>query len=452
MKRAVGVILALSLCLQLVGCKTIPKREEGGKESSSPQMESVQLERLSYKVPADWRKVKGDQGYYHYPQKENEAGFLSVLYSEQDVSAATDTEMLYDVYDAVLEGMEKGADSFHLIGKERVKLAGVEALKVNYTERFDPHGVYTLEAYIFVDPEKKGMYFAIFTASDALKEEMGAQIASITSSFRFGGKGISWGDASTSGGATESSSSAAAGDNSTGSSSQGAAGGQGGSSHAGASSSGQSSSVQSSAAQSDPSQSGGTPASGATAEQKKALSRAKSYLGSSAFSRQGLIKQLEYEKFSHEDAVYGADHCGADWNAQALKKAKSYLNTAAFSQPGLTHQLQYEGFTDEQAAYGVSNCGADWNAQALKKAKSYLNTAAFSQSGLTHQLKYEGFTDEQTAYGVNNCGANWNEQAVKKAKSYLKIFSYSRQELIDQLKYEGFTAEQAAYGADGAGL
>ena len=38
MKRAVGTILALALCLQLTGCKTILKREEGEKESTVPQL------------------------------------------------------------------------------------------------------------------------------------------------------------------------------------------------------------------------------------------------------------------------------------------------------------------------------------------------------------------------------------------------------------------------------
>ena len=53
---------------------------------------------------------------------------------------------------------------------------------------------------------------------------------------------------------------------------------------------------------------------------QNALKKAKSYLNYSAFSKQGLIEQLEYEKFSHEDAVYGVDNCGANWNEQVLKK------------------------------------------------------------------------------------------------------------------------------------
>ena len=54
----------------------------------------------------------------------------------------------------------------------------------------------------------------------------------------------------------------------------------------------------------------------------------------SAFSREGLIDQLMYEKFSTEEATYAADNCGADWNEQALKKALSYLDVSAFSYKG----------------------------------------------------------------------------------------------------------------------
>ena len=94
-----------------------------------------------------------------------------------------------------------------------------------------------------------------------------------------------------------------------------------------------------------------------TTGEKNALQRAKSYLRSSAFSYEGLIHQLEYEKFSHEEAVYGADNCGADWFEQAAKKAESYLKSSAFSRDGLIHQLEYEKFTHEQAVYGVEQNG-----------------------------------------------------------------------------------------------
>lgn len=94
-----------------------------------------------------------------------------------------------------------------------------------------------------------------------------------------------------------------------------------------------------------------------TLSQKNAVAKAKSYLNYTAFSYAGLIEQLEYEQFSHEDAVYGADHCGANWNEQAAKKAESYLKYSSFSRDGLIDQLLYEGFTQEEAEYGVSSVG-----------------------------------------------------------------------------------------------
>lgn len=100
-----------------------------------------------------------------------------------------------------------------------------------------------------------------------------------------------------------------------------------------------------------------TAAPAPTASQSNALRMAKQYLDYTAFSHSGLIEQLEYEGFSNTDATYGADNCGADWNAQAAKKAQEYLDYTAFSRQGLIEQLEYEGFTADQAAYGASAVG-----------------------------------------------------------------------------------------------
>lgn len=94
-----------------------------------------------------------------------------------------------------------------------------------------------------------------------------------------------------------------------------------------------------------------------TVSQKNAVKKAKSYLDFSAFSHDGLIKQLEFEGFLSADAIYGADNCGADWNEQAVKKAKSYLDFTAFSKQSLIEQLIFEGFTNEQAEYGARQVG-----------------------------------------------------------------------------------------------
>ena len=141
-----------------------------------------------------------------------------------------------------------------------------------------------------------------------------------------------------------------------------------------------------------------------TVSQRNAVKKGASYLKSSAFSRTGLIGQLQYEGFTLDDATYGTDAQNADWNVQAVKKGASYLKSSAFSRTGLIGQLEYEGFTADQATSGTDAQNADWNLQAGKKAASYLKSSAFSRSGLIDQLLYEGFTQEQAEYGVGTTG------------------------------------------------
>ena len=64
-----------------------------------------------------------------------------------------------------------------------------------------------------------------------------------------------------------------------------------------------------------------------------------------AFSYIGLQKQLKHEEFTSNEIKYAVDNCGADWNEQAFKSAKSYLEMSGFSKEGLIKQLEYEGFT-----------------------------------------------------------------------------------------------------------
>ena len=91
--------------------------------------------------------------------------------------------------------------------------------------------------------------------------------------------------------------------------------------------------------------------------QSNARESALSYVNYSAFSRTGLIRQLEYEGFSRSDATYGTDALNADWNEQAALSAQSYLDYSSFSRSGLIDQLIYEGFTKSQATYGVNAVG-----------------------------------------------------------------------------------------------
>lgn len=94
-----------------------------------------------------------------------------------------------------------------------------------------------------------------------------------------------------------------------------------------------------------------------TSGQKNAIGAARDYLDYSAFSRKGLIKQLQYEGYSSSDASFAVDHINADWNDQAVKSAKDYLEYDNFSRLSLINQLEYEGFTSAQAKYGVDKAG-----------------------------------------------------------------------------------------------
>ena len=100
-----------------------------------------------------------------------------------------------------------------------------------------------------------------------------------------------------------------------------------------------------------------SPVTSETTSQKNAVKKAKSYLDYTAFSHDGLVEQLEYEQFSHADAVYGADNSGGNWNEQAAKKAKSYMEYSSFSRGSLIEQLKYDKFTQEQAEYGANAVG-----------------------------------------------------------------------------------------------
>ena len=63
-----------------------------------------------------------------------------------------------------------------------------------------------------------------------------------------------------------------------------------------------------------------------------------------------------------------------------------------------------DGFDDEQAAYGVDNCGADWNEQAKLAAESYLSFIDYTHEDLVEELEYDGFTHEQAEYGATAAG------------------------------------------------
>ncbi|RSM75434.1 hypothetical protein DL991_27500 [Amycolatopsis sp. WAC 01375] len=92
---------------------------------------------------------------------------------------------------------------------------------------------------------------------------------------------------------------------------------------------------------------------------EQARGSAESYLGYSAFSRNGLIDQLSSkygDSYPKNVATQAVDSLSVDWNAQAAKSAQSYLDYTSFSCTGLIQQLssRYGGqFTNPQAKFGA---------------------------------------------------------------------------------------------------
>lgn len=100
-----------------------------------------------------------------------------------------------------------------------------------------------------------------------------------------------------------------------------------------------------------------TQAFAGTRSQEQAVRSAQSYLRSSAFSKLGLVDQLEYEQFSTADAMFAVEYLEAhgevDWKVEAVRCGQSYLRSSSFSLASLTEQLEYEKFTPAEAAYGA---------------------------------------------------------------------------------------------------
>ncbi|MCK0471306.1 Ltp family lipoprotein [Halalkalibacter sp. APA_J-10(15)] len=94
-----------------------------------------------------------------------------------------------------------------------------------------------------------------------------------------------------------------------------------------------------------------------TLAQQNAVSMAEDYLAYTAFSKSGLIGQLEYEGFDNDDATYAVNNINVDWQEQAIIMAQDYLDYTSFSRVGLIEQLEYEGFSNEQATNAVDEIG-----------------------------------------------------------------------------------------------
>ena len=170
-------------------------------------------------------------------------------------------------------------------------------------------------------------------------------------------------------------------------------------------------------------------------------------------------KFLVYMGYAEEDAKYGVDNCGADWNEQAAKRAKALSEKGEYSYDNLVEKLESEGFTHEQAVYGASSVsqssgeqsGGSDTSSAVEAAKKYLDSGSYSYTALVDKLQQDGYSTADAEYAANNCGADWNKKAAEEAKALISSGTYTKEELIDKLMLKGYTFEQAASGAEANG-
>ena len=94
---------------------------------------------------------------------------------------------------------------------------------------------------------------------------------------------------------------------------------------------------------------------------------------------------------------------GNSTERNVIEEAKANLVHLANSRKGLIEKLKESGFSEEEAAYGADNCGADWNEQAAKVAQDYveLRSDFSTRSILIKQLIYIGFTQEEAEFGAD---------------------------------------------------
>ena len=116
----------------------------------------------------------------------------------------------------------------------------------------------------------------------------------------------------------------------------------------------------------------------------------------------------DYDTSSDDDtstSSFTDDYSALDYESQnCYDQAMSYLDFMAFSRNGLIQQLQHDGYTDQAISNALDlleKYYVSWDIEAVKKAQEYMETFSFSQQRLYEQLIHDGFTEEQANYGAS---------------------------------------------------
>lgn len=326
MKKVSCLLLATSMALMVAGCsgEADTTKDANTTAATAPDMRVYELNGVEYKIPMEWETYEDDGNYYYYPDGRSAAQTAMLMVNYSSMDGEMDYSNASEMMDAYAEGVGEADGASHLL-KASYPEWDNDALKLTYDLDIDSDayhvsqyaapvlydGIFSIgffggekyqDTYDLILESVKFPSFpdAALDKSDDLDDLYGADSGEDDDDYDY-----DWDDDD---------------------------------------SSASTSSVTSSSGQNE----------NLSTERASALQMAHDYLKSSAFSRTGLIEQLEYEGFSKDDATYAVDNCGADWKAQAALMAKQYRKSSAFSHKGLVDQLEYEGFTPEQAEYGAT--------------------------------------------------------------------------------------------------
>ena len=325
MKKVLCLLLATSMALMVAGCsgEADTTKDANTTAATAPDMRVYELNGVEYKIPMEWETYENDGTYYYYPEGSSDAQTAMVMVKYSPMDGAMNYSNVSEMMDGYAEGVGEADGASNLL-KASYPEWDDNAVKVTYDLDIDS---VSCHVSLYAAPV---LYDGIFSISLSGGDKYQSIYDLILENVKFPSRSdavldksddlddlydeddeegddydYDWDDDD---------------------------------------SSASTSSVTSSSGQDE----------NLSTERASALQKAHDYLNYSAFSRTGLIEQLEYEGFSKDDATYAVDNCGADWKKQAVLKAKQYRGYSAFSHKGLVEQLEYEGFTHEQAEYGAT--------------------------------------------------------------------------------------------------
>lgn len=187
-------------------------------------------------------------------------------------------------------------------------------------------------------------------------------------------------------------------------------------------------------------------------KKEQVVKRAKELVKNNTFSYTGLKEFLEKnDKYSINDAKYGADNCGVDWKSQGLRRAQELVSSSndlgvEFSLDKIKEYLDYAGFNNEEVEYTLKNI--DRREYAYEVAKKLLEEGNSKKSLEEFMKERFQFTTIEINYAIESNKVNWKEQALKVYKKSIENGGvHSPKDSLTNLewRYYSFSQEEIDY-------